>query len=279
MMPRKKLEGALAEWHPHPKSANSSLIPVVRDAGAADDIADRFFDSTPQGYNTPEPPHTAEVEIAGTTPRRAAIHSAAARERRRYLTRYVAGAVGLAAVIGLGAVVRIATAGDARAAQNPIHAPWSSSAAETIAEPLPAPSADPNPTQNEPASTDPAAAAPAPAPEPASGATPAATGKERAAPSTAADTSDTFVATTTDPDGATDAKRASQRALDRGHLKASIEAGERSVALDPADADAWLILGAAYEAKGAYAEARRCFKSCSTVAKRGARGECRALLR
>jgi hypothetical protein len=278
MMPRKKLEGALAEWHPHPKSANSSLIPVVRDAGAADDIADRFFDSTPQGY-TPEPPHTAEVEIAGTTPRRAAIHSPAARERRRYLTRYVAGAVGLAAVIGLGAVVRITTAGDASAAQSPLRAPWSSSAAETIAEPLPAPTSDPNPTPSEPASPEPAAAAPAPAPEPASGATPAANAEERAAPSTAADTSGTFVATTTDPDGATDAKRAAQRALDRGHLKASIEAGERSVALDPTDGDAWLILGAAYEAKGAYAEARRCFKSCSTLAKRGARSECRALLR
>ena len=278
MMPRKKLEGALAEWHPHPKSANSSLVPVVRDAGAPDDIADRFFDSTPQGY-TPEPPQAAEVEIAGTTTRRAAIHSAAARERRRYLTRYVAGAVGLAAVIGLGAVVRITTAGDASAAQSPIRAPWSSSAAETIAEPLPDPSPDPNPTPRETAPTEPAPAALSPTPERASGTTPAATAEERAAPSAAADTSGTFVATTTDPDGAADAKRAAQRALDRGHLKASIEAGERSVALDPADADAWLILGAAYQAKGAYAEARRCFTSCSTLAKRGARGECRALLR
>lgn len=276
MMPRKKLEGALAEWHPHPKSANSSLIPVVRDAGAVDDIADRFFDSTPQGY-TPEPPPIAEVEVAGTTPRRAAIHSAAARERRRYLTRYVAGAVGLAAVIGLGAVVRITTAGDASAAQSPLRAPWSSSAAETIAEPLPAPGADPNPTAGGPASPEPVAAAPAP--EPASGATTAANAEERAAPSTATEPHDTFVATTTDPDGATDAKRASQRALDRGHLKTAIEAGERSVALDPADADAWLILGAAYQAKGAFAEARRCFTSCSTLAKRGPRSECRALLR
>jgi tetratricopeptide (TPR) repeat protein len=89
----------------------------------------------------------------------------------------------------------------------------------------------------------------------------------------------TPVAAAPDPVAALDAKRTSQRALDRGNAKASIEAGEQSVALDPADAEAWLILGAAYQARGAYAEARRCFSTCAHVAKRGPRGECAALLR
>jgi cytochrome c-type biogenesis protein CcmH/NrfG len=80
-----------------------------------------------------------------------------------------------------------------------------------------------------------------------------------------------------DPVAARDAKRASQRSLERGDAKASIEAGEQSVALDPSDAEAWLILGAAYQARGAYSEGRRCFSTCARVAKRGPRGECGAL--
>ena len=75
----------------------------------------------------------------------------------------------------------------------------------------------------------------------------------------------TPVAAAPDPVAALDAKRTSQRALDRGNAKASIEAGEQSVALDPTDAEAWLILGAAYQARGAYAEARRCFSTLSLI--------------
>jgi Flp pilus assembly protein TadD len=59
----------------------------------------------------------------------------------------------------------------------------------------------------------------------------------------------------------------------------AIEQGERSVALDTADAETWLILGAAYMQRGKYAQARRCFSSCVQLAQRGARSECAALLR
>jgi Flp pilus assembly protein TadD len=69
------------------------------------------------------------------------------------------------------------------------------------------------------------------------------------------------------------------KALERGRLADAIEAGEQSVALDPGDADAWLVLGAAYQQRGHYADARRCFTTCAAQAQRGPRGECRALAR
>jgi hypothetical protein len=75
------------------------------------------------------------------------------------------------------------------------------------------------------------------------------------------------------------AKRAAQAALEDGLTAQAVYAGERSVALDPGDAEAWLILGAAYQQRRAWPDARRCFKSCVDLATRGPRGECAALLR
>ena len=80
-------------------------------------------------------------------------------------------------------------------------------------------------------------------------------------------------------DPAAQAKGEAESALEKGHALLAIEAGERAVALDPTDAEAWLILGAGYDQRGAYAQARRCFATCSKVATRGPRRECAALLR
>jgi Flp pilus assembly protein TadD len=82
-----------------------------------------------------------------------------------------------------------------------------------------------------------------------------------------------------DPVAAREAKRTAQRALDRNRVALAVEAGERSVALDPTDGEAWLILGAAYQQRGTPSEARRCFASCVRLAKRGPRSECAAMLR
>jgi Flp pilus assembly protein TadD len=68
-------------------------------------------------------------------------------------------------------------------------------------------------------------------------------------------------------------------ALERGRLTEAVEAGERAVALDPTDGEAWLILGAAYQSKGNSKDARRCYKSCVQEGKRGPRNECAAMLR
>jgi Flp pilus assembly protein TadD len=67
-------------------------------------------------------------------------------------------------------------------------------------------------------------------------------------------------------------------ALERGRVAVAIAAGERSVALDPGDGEAWLILGAAYQQKGSTADARRCYRAC-VEAERGPKGECAAMLR
>ncbi len=70
----------------------------------------------------------------------------------------------------------------------------------------------------------------------------------------------------------------SRKALERGKAGLAIEAGERSVALDPTDGEAWLILGAAYQEKGNVKDARRAFQSCTKEGKRGPISECRAML-
>ena len=74
-------------------------------------------------------------------------------------------------------------------------------------------------------------------------------------------------------------KERSRSALERGRVAESIAAGERAVALDPADAEAWLILGAAYQQKGDAKSAARSFKACVDQGKRGPKGECAAMLR
>jgi hypothetical protein len=74
-------------------------------------------------------------------------------------------------------------------------------------------------------------------------------------------------------------KKDAQKALDRGKIQDAIDAGERSVALDPTDGEAWLILGAAYQMKAKHADAARCFAACVKQGKRGPIHECRAMLR
>jgi len=69
------------------------------------------------------------------------------------------------------------------------------------------------------------------------------------------------------------------RATVAPYSTAAIEAGEASVAADPTDAEAWLLLGAAYDSKGRPADARRAYQSCMQQGKRGPKGECAALLR
>ncbi len=250
MMQRKRLEGALADWHPHPKSesATGSLAPMVRDPiptpdpnptpTPPDEITERFFAETPE-VGTPGLPAVVE-----TGERRVIAEPAAILARRRYLMRYVAGAVSLAALIGIGAIVRVTSARGAIRA----------SAASLPLEP-----ASPPPMEEPPMIATAAVAEATP---------PAADSAEEPA----ADTLEP------DPKGALEAKRLALRELEFGHLAASVDAGERSVALDPTDADAWRILGAAYQKRGAYVDARRCFTSCTHLATRGDRFECSALL-
>ena len=79
-----------------------------------------------------------------------------------------------------------------------------------------------------------------------------------------------------EPEGA---KRDALIALEARRLPQAIAAGERAVALDPSDGEAWLIVGAAYQEFGQMAEARRCYRACVTQGKHDPRGECAAMLR
>jgi hypothetical protein len=51
-------------------------------------------------------------------------------------------------------------------------------------------------------------------------------------------------------------------ALDKNKLADAIEAGERAVAIEETDSEAWLLLGAAYHAKGQLKDAQRAYHSC-----------------
>jgi Flp pilus assembly protein TadD len=272
MTTRKTLEGPLADWHPHPRESHS-LAPVVSDAGIADEIADRFFESAPDRL-PPEPPIVAEPP-----PRQVAIDSAAVRARRRYLMRYVAGAVTVASAIVLAAVVRVTTSSEARAAAAPLHIAAAFAASLPAFAEAPASASDPAFAEAPASASDPAfAEAPASASDPVVG-DPAPANAAVASPAEQDPPADSTPIAEPSTRAAADAKSDAQRALERGLLADAVEAGEESVALDPTDADAWLVLGAAYEKRGRYADARRCFQTCAEQARRGGRWECRALLR
>ena len=213
---------------------------MADDVDASDPAAAHFFSAPPVTHDDePALPIDAEL-VARRVP--------ASPARRRRLGRLVAGALALSCAICVAAGVRVATV---RAAPSQVAA-----AREGMQVPATEPVAEP--VVEAPQAVD---------------ATPV---TPQAAPPTAPPVP---VVAAPDPAAALVARRTSQGALERGNAKASIEAGEQSVALDPTDAEAWLILGAAYQARGTYPEARRCFSSCVHIATRGPRGECAALLR
>jgi cytochrome c-type biogenesis protein CcmH/NrfG len=257
----------------------AAAAPPADTVDVSDPAAAHFFSAPPVTYDE-EPGGPVEADPPPATRRPVSP------ERRRRLGRVVAGTIALSCAICVAAGVRVATVRAATtrvdSASELAHAPPPPAqivAAGSLAPqtPQPDPVSDTLPAvEPAPASEAPAVAAPsaAPAVEPAASAAPAV---EPAASAAQADSEKAPVEL--DPAAARDAKRISQRALDRGDAKGSIEAGERSVELDPTDAEAWLILGAAYQTRGTYPEARRCFASCVHLAKRGPRGECAALLR
>ncbi|HSQ67098.1 MAG TPA: hypothetical protein VLM85_27965 [Polyangiaceae bacterium] len=73
-------------------------------------------------------------------------------------------------------------------------------------------------------------------------------------------------------------KQAAKAALERGANGAAVAAGERSVALDPSDGEAWLVLGGAYQAMGNVGQAKRCYKACVAQGKKGPVTDCRDML-
>jgi len=215
-------------------------------------------------------------------------------QRRAQLARYVKLAVAASSVLCLAALVKVAVAHNATddGARRPVAAAQARTVATLAPAETAAPAAPPAATQEAPAAppaetaapaVEPVAAAapaaapaePAPAPTQAAAAAPAtATPEAKDAP--AAAPSDT-PPSEPDPKAALKEKNSCRSLLERGKLADAIEAGERSVALDPSDAEAWLILGASYQEKGDMKNARRSYKACLEQGKRGPKYECAAM--
>jgi Flp pilus assembly protein TadD len=68
-----------------------------------------------------------------------------------------------------------------------------------------------------------------------------------------------------------------ERALARGATSHAVELAQKAVAENPADADAWLTLGAAREASGDANSARLAYRSCVAQAHTVGLNHCRIL--
>jgi len=172
-------------------------------------------------------------------------------ERRKKLAGYVKIAVGISAALCLAAVARVGFSSSdhglrSAAAAQAAHAPITSIAhAEPIA---------------------PVAAAPVAAADPSDQAGHDHTFTEEAAP-------------TIPLKSAHDEREDARNALEHGKAKDAIDAATRSITVDPTDAEAWLLLGAAQQEAGHAADAHASFLECTKVAKTGNVGECGAMLR
>ena len=268
-----------------PMTDDEISIPPVGDL-AVEPVADRFF-SEGEVVAARASQEEHEQEWADVVARESRKSLPEVVERRARLSKYVRWAVGGAAVLCLAALGRTLVAPSTQASTQassslhavnvlaaPLAAPVAPSVAPNVA-PAPAarPAAEPAVTTAPPATPEPAAAR---TPEPAAEPAPAAVAVPvidipKAAPAEAP--------AAVDKASAREEKNASRRALERGKVTDAIAAGERSVALDPTDGEAWLLLGAAYQDKGNLGEARRAYTACTKEGTRGPIGECRAMLR
>jgi Flp pilus assembly protein TadD len=66
--------------------------------------------------------------------------------------------------------------------------------------------------------------------------------------------------------------------LERGSTARAADLARRAAAADPSSAEAWLTLGAAYDAAGNRALARLAYKNCVDSGRGSRVGECKALL-
>jgi hypothetical protein len=198
--------------------------------------------------------------------RHRALMSPTAKKRRARFAKYVAGAVGFSLVLCAAALVK--TALPALSAESSVTRGAFAGAPATLSVDV-APSTPERAVRTEESPT--ASAAPE-SPVISTGADP------QPVPSAVAPAQNAPPPTTTLAGaGAVKQRESSRFALERGDLSTAVAAGERSVALDPTDGEAWLILGAAYQAGGELAQAKRCYRACVAQAHRGPKAECQAM--
>lgn len=206
-----------------------------------------------------------DVDDPRALERHRALMSPAAKMRRARFAKYVVGAVGFSLAVCAAAVVKTALpAAPAESITRVAFGTGPGAPSAALDRPTPEPTARPeSPSPAFPTVESPSSAVADPQPAPSAAVIPSATASPLTSPASGA--------------GAIKQREASRFALERGDLGSAVAAGERSVALDPTDGEAWLILGAAYQASGELAEAKRCYRACVAQARRGPKGECQAM--
>lgn len=191
-------------------------------------------------------------------------------ERRARLSKVVARVVAAAVILGVLGGARAWLGGGAQSSQ-----PASAAVAERPSELAPR-----APTEQATAAIHEIAPAAAPVVEPpalASAVTPSTAERAPAEPRTELEPAQPS------PVAPTVSARASlsqaKRALEAGSAAKARAQAEIATTVDPGDAEAWLVLGAAHQELGDMGRARAAFRKCTEVASRGPKGECAALLR
>jgi tetratricopeptide (TPR) repeat protein len=194
--------------------------------------------------------------------------------RRRALARYVVGVFAVASLVcGIAFTRELGRLDASRASPRAdIVAPVVTSALVLATPPAPSasPSAGPSPTPASSVGAAPGASADSVVAAPAS--------SVGAAPSALADAVAAAPSATPPPRSARAAREAARRALEAGDRAQAVAVARQAVELDPSDAEAWLVLGAALMESGRGAEARSTFGTCAKLATHGPVGECRAML-
>jgi hypothetical protein len=290
----RSVRAAVASMRPPPAREDEISIPPTS-SDPPHDVDEQFFAEGEEVHRA----HLAEAKAASLRPRAQAKlveladetdHPVPAvqvsPERRRKMANYVKGAVAVSAFLCLVAGIRVGVR-----AMSPAHETLAVAASHTapvqaaaITAPAVAAAAAPVAAAPAVAAVAPVAAAvaaPAAAAPPAAATTPA-PAAAAAVPAAAADPAAAAVAAA-DPDAppaksAKEEKEDARRLLEHGKRKDAIEAGLRSVALDPTDAEAWLILGSAQQDAGHWKEGRESYTQCVKQAKVGPVSECRMML-
>jgi len=274
---------------PFSEPAAPASVPSERAVAAADqhpaglEEHDHFFNSEPP----PASRHgDAHVEEEAPDPRVAHKMSAAVQQRRARFAKYVKIAVAVSLVVCVVAVLRfklVVTPQEASA--NGVTAvPATPATAKKAAVQPPTPESATKPPQAPGASTEAAKVEP-PAPSAAESAAAPAASASASASAVASAASSAPAAASSEPaasasaapqeldvEGAKKAKREAKNFLEGGAYKKAIEAGERAVAMNPADGDAWYVLGSAYMLNNDHDNQVRCFTRC--LAEKGGNQEC-----
>ncbi len=232
---------------------------------AAADVDESFFADGEKGPSHRAKSTFSDLDEVDPDLRTMLKNAPGAQRRRERYARFVRWVVVAGVAVLTAGLVRVAIA---KREYQPVQRPAAVAPAKAEPVAVDPPAVAPQAAQ---LTGNPAAEAPPATAEQASAQPDAPKAAEESAASTAS------APTEANPEEAKKAKKESQHLLEIGKAKDSIEAGERAVALDPTDAESWLILGAAYQQIGKLADARRCFKSCLTLGTHGPKGECAAM--